>query len=40
MSDDEIIQRMQDEMQGKWEMHPEAKELQEMKSNNMLKIGG
>lgn len=40
LSDIEIINRLQEAMQYKWENHPEANELSCKLENNMLKIGG
>ncbi len=40
LNDDEIEEKIREIVLNKWEMHPNAKELKEMKTNNMLRIGG
>jgi cyclic pyranopterin phosphate synthase len=40
LTDEAIVEKLQVAIQSKWEKHPDAKELKEMKSNNMLNIGG
>lgn len=39
-SDNEILTMIQNALNYKWEQHPEAEELVELSSNNMMEIGG
>ena len=40
MTDGEIVRILLETIKDKWEMHPDASVLSQMKSNDMLKIGG